>query len=620
MSENKPTAPLLDIIVTHYDEPWEVGKGLFEMLDRQACVDFGDIRVIFVQADIAIQNGLPHNSLLENRPYRIDRVYSSCGVGNARNAGLDHATAGWVMFMDFDDCFADVCTLLCILQHLPTDDCDIIWSATLREQMWKGEKTYVNRADQADFGNTDGKLYRTSFLREHDITYEPEQIHSDYCGYIFNAVALSEADDTRILQLTTDFYPYLKTYRKDGLHSRHTSPRQIAALRYNRDITTAKRMKERGHDFLYARYAAKVICDAYKVLCDPDDTSRNADVTDAVRRYFAKHRELILGLPDADMEAVLDESETESMSIVQKRYNESGQELYLENADTPFHEWVRDMLQASDDPEPDQKNGPDLQAGTGNDDRVVVYCGTYNTYVNMLASAKSLLCNTAVDRIYFLTEDDKFPYELPDIIRNVNVKRLDELSLLDPEGPNFKNSWTYMCMIRAAFPQIFRDEAKILSLDIDVVVQTDISALWDVDLTGMYLAGVAEPVRQKQSADPLYVNFGVVMMNLDQMRKDGIQDAVISDLNRVKLGCPEQDAYNRRCAGRIVELPPDYNYTPYTHITGDAKQQRIVHYAGLKFWRHFPSVRQYANMDWSEVMERQNALQNNRNHKNTGGD
>ena len=39
---------LLDIIVPHYKEPWEVGRPLFEMLALQRGVSFSDFRVILV--------------------------------------------------------------------------------------------------------------------------------------------------------------------------------------------------------------------------------------------------------------------------------------------------------------------------------------------------------------------------------------------------------------------------------------------------------------------------------------------------------------------------------------------------------------------------------------------
>ena len=54
--------------------------------------------------------------------------------------------------------------------------------------------------------------------------------------------------------------------------------------------------------------------------------------------------------------------------------------------------------------------------------RAAVYNGTRNLYENMLAAAKSLLVHSNVEKIYFLIEDDIFPYDLPPEIECINVR------------------------------------------------------------------------------------------------------------------------------------------------------------------------------------------------------
>ena len=166
----------------------------------------------------------------------------------------------------------------------------------------------------------------------------------------------------------------------------------------------------------------------------------------------------------------------------------------------------------------------------------------------------------------------------------------------------------YRRVVSAAFSESFQNYDKILSLDVDVVINDNVSDLWDYDISDYYLAGVPERQRQKSASDPLYINFGVVMMNLAKLRQDGMQQKLIHALNTQKFGCPEQDCYNKFCAGHILDLPNDYNFTTYSHITGDAQKERIIHYAGQKFWRHYALVKQYADLSWNEVMKRQAKL------------
>ena len=53
--------------------------------------------------------------------------------------------------------------------------------------------------------------------------------------------------------------------------------------------------------------------------------------------------------------------------------------------------------------------------------KAAVYSGTRNLYADMVTAAKSLIANSSVEKIYFLIEDDVFPYELPRLIETMNV-------------------------------------------------------------------------------------------------------------------------------------------------------------------------------------------------------
>ena len=92
----------------------------------------------------------------------------------------------------------------------------------------------------------------------------------------------------------------------------------------------------------------------------------------------------------------------------------------------------------------------------------------------------------------------------------------------------------------------------------------------------------------------------MTLYNLGLMRKDGIDDKVIEMVNDVKLVCPEQDALSKFAAGKIYEMPSEYNATRFTKPT---KNPRIIHYAGFKKWFDFPEVKEYSIIPFKEVME-----------------
>lgn len=631
---------MLDIIVTHYNEPWEYGKPFFDMIEMQRCADLTDITVTLVQD--GPEYALPWAELLENYNYKIKIVtIPHSGAAAARNAGIANTESDWIMFFNFDDCFADLCSLSLILKNLPTDEYNLIWSKVAQETRWYTGVVYVNCISEVGFADTDGKMYRRKFMDENNIRFNTKSKY--YYDGIFNSIVLSETEPWKIAHMTSEIYPYLKTFRSDS--TRHTLEAcdKMKTDVFERDNILIEEMKNRGNEFGYKRLIAKVIVYGYYVICNSDNVGKPVVYPQKFLDFYNEHRNTFYEIAQSsDLDVVMSEAETEVLNLIQTYYNEHKIEYYFQNDDITFDAWLQyldscasgrpsaeipavnnaerkpvpvipsKMMKESTTQDENVhiiQNKHDVPAvsSSANDreERVVVYCGTFDVYLNMVASCKSLLSNVAVDKVYFLIEDDEFPYELPDIVETINVKNQ---TYFPPDGPNFDNAWTYMCMIRAAFPEMFPQYKKILSLDIDIVINDNVSDLWDYDISDYYLAGVPERQRQKTSVDPLYINFGVVMMNLDKLRQDNLQPKIIDALNTKKFGCPEQDAYNKLCAGHILHLPAEFNFTTYSHITGDAIKERIIHYAGQKFWRHYSLVKKYSDLDWDEVMRRQNAL------------
>ena len=225
--------------------------------------------------------------------------------------------------------------------------------------------------------------------------------------------------------------------------------------------------------------------------------------------------------------------------------------------------------------------------------RAAVYCGTRNLYKDMITAAKSLLIHSNVEQIYFLIEDDIFPYELTPKTTTINISNQ---TYFDPEGPNFNSSWTYMVLIRAALTKVFPQLDTILSLDVDTIVNENISDLWNTKLDDYYLAAVREP--EKSTKNTLYINMGVALLNLKKLRDDKKDDEIIHSLNTIQYDYNEQDCINKLCQGKILELNPDYNITNYTE---EAKHRKIIHYAAIKEWQKLPLVQHYANMTISKI-------------------
>lgn len=622
---------LLDIIVVHHDEPWKICQPFFDMIDNQRCVDFNSFTVTVVHSG---ENNLDWHELLSHYRFKVKVIsIDEAPLATARNEGMKNTSSDWLMFCDIDDMFADVCSLRMMIDQFPVHDYDLIWMKYVMEEKWQGKTVFINRVEEPDLSGLTGKMYRRKFLEENNITFDSRiPMYSDY---MFNATIIAHVQPFRVVMLTTNFYVYYKTFREDSLTHKPENTAEFIRTRFDRDYLLAHSFKERGLDYEYRKALTMLICCEYYRVYDPEKDPNPAIASDKFLAFYAKHKDVLNRMTTAEIDVVKDMAETETMCMIQNFYNDHTLEYYFANDTISFSEWLEKidkMTVVNDNPMPvasapastpakdttpvvidstpklingtDYMTEEEYNAKPAREPRVAVYCGTYNTYMNMATSAKSLLWHTKMDKVYFLIEDDVFPYDLPDIVECINVK---DQKFFPHDGPNYDNSWSYMCMMRAAFTKLIPYD-KILSLDIDVVIQEDIGCLWDIDMTDYYLAGVTEPQRQKSTNDPIYINFGVVMMNLKKLREDGLDDQIIESLNTTKHGCPEQDAFNKFCAWHIYQLPNDYNATVHSHITGEAEHERIIHYAGIKFWRHFGQVKEYGNRQWDIVMDRQAKL------------
>jgi len=191
----------LDIIITHYREPWSVGKQQFDMLAQQRLVDFRNVGVILVND--GEENELPADCF-QGYPYEISQMsIPKGGVSKARNAGLDASNADWVMFCDFDDCFMNIYGLYLIFCAMEEGRYDTIWSHFAEETLDRDGKIVIVQHDR-DWVFIHGKVHRRQYLVENGIRFnEKLTVHED-C--FFNTFAQKCTTEDRIGEIKTQYY------------------------------------------------------------------------------------------------------------------------------------------------------------------------------------------------------------------------------------------------------------------------------------------------------------------------------------------------------------------------------------------------------------------------------
>ena len=224
-------------------------------------------------------------------------------------------------------------------------------------------------------------------------------------------------------------------------------------------------------------------------------------------------------------------------------------------------------------------------------DKVAVYSGTRNVYPQMYTSLKSLLLNTEMDRIYLLIEDDDFPFPVPENVYLVNVS---EQKFFPADSANYNTPYSYMELLRCALGFILKDEKMVLWLDIDTIVDDDISDLFETNMEGFYYAGAVEP--NKSQGIFLYINTGVVLCNLVELRESLKEAEMIGFLNVYAYDFPGQDVLNLLCQGRIRQMSSEYNTNAF--VT-PCYRPKIIHFAAFKKeqYTRMWAYKKYANME-----------------------
>lgn len=156
--------------------------------------------------------------------------------------------------------------------------------------------------------------------------------------------------------------------------------------------------------------------------------------------------------------------------------------------------------------------------------------------------------------------------------------------------PHVSRHTYYRYAIAELFPQL----DKALYLDVDLVVRGSLAELWSTDLTGFLCAGVRdlgiEELHYKPEIgfglDELYVNAGVLLLNLAEMRREGLFrqlcDKTVELEGRIRF--QDQDVINIVCRGRILELPDRFNFT-WEHtraFPARCSEAVVVHYTGAR--------------------------------------
>lgn len=187
---------------------------------------------------------------------------------------------------------------------------------------------------------------------------------------------------------------------------------------------------------------------------------------------------------------------------------------------------------------------------------------------------------------------------------NVNIEFVDLNRQLEEIQNKLytRNYFSNTTYFRLFIPELYPQYDKALYLDSDTAILTDVADLYNEDIGDNLVAGVPDGAVQTVEIFQEYVekvvgvidynnyfNAGILLMNLEELRKYKFQEKFLYLLEKVKFEvAQDQDYLNRLCKGRVKMLDFAWNRMPIMEESD--KEIKIVHYnLGLKPW-HFDNV------------------------------
>lgn len=238
-----------------------------------------------------------------------------------------------------------------------------------------------------------------------------------------------------------------------------------------------------------------------------------------------------------------------------------------------------------------------------NTKEIPVFFATDDNYVPYLVVSIQSLKDTASIKnnyaIYVLTtglkqENKKNIKELE--TSNIKIKFVDVShkikNIFSKLKEQLRDYYSPSIYYRLFIPTMFPQYKKCLYLDCDITIVDDIAKLYNHDLQSNLLGAIADQVVTNSEIFQYYVknaigveshkyfNSGIIVMNLDEFRKQRFESKFLYLLNNFPFSsvAPDQDYLNILCKDQVLYIDKGWDMMPMPDPDFDEKDLHLVHY------------------------------------------
>lgn len=221
----------------------------------------------------------------------------------------------------------------------------------------------------------------------------------------------------------------------------------------------------------------------------------------------------------------------------------------------------------------------------------IIKCYIYTMDVSRIKPEYTCITDKQVDFLNIVVKEKNSQNE---------VIKVDVTDIYEQEFKECKNETAYCTpytLLRLFADKIEGMPDKLLYLDIDIMIQGDLSELYNIDITDYEYAAVKEKYGSKIIRYD-YINAGMLLLNLKKIKETGLLEKARNMIKTRKLLFADQDAIFWSTQKKKI-LPRKYN----EQGSFKKKETLVCHFCKRMLWFPYPRTENFKQWNIKEVHE-----------------